>query len=449
MSIFPFHFEHKYLDFDKYFSNKVDKTYSRIFNPSLVKLENDTYLYSARIRYQMKDPETKKKYLVPGNSPLCRKQIDTGANFWWNNWKRFGMDVTVFFIGNHQTNKYKMVKNIKIGKKGSQARYPYNLIQKNKLMSADVRLTSLNGKLYLYPNTLNFIFSLKYDKKNKSLEFWEIDIPTITNGINMSLIHLDKKIVWIDWFYKNEGVKFVSMYLDEKDPYRKKTFYIPFDRYRIDGEGSYLDGQNENIRTFGYNYGIMPKFSLGTPHIRYKISNNERLIIGVGHLKIHSDVDRYPYRKGSSIQKFRENLYNDMKNYYGSKYIRHFGSTEPPDCEGYIYLLYFYYLDPDFNEMKLSDGYLPLKLNGNKYKFSLIYPTGLERSEEKIIITAGEGDYYSTMVEFKIEQVLTMCRHSIKNMDMNNFRYYILTKYRSKTFISSSFEKIRLSVDKN
>ena len=112
--------------------------------------------------------------------------------------------------------------------------------------------------------------------------------------------------------------------------------------------------------------------------MKYNSKKYGQCYIAVGHIKIHSDLDKFKYKSDSNIQLFRENLYKDFKKYFNDKYIRHKGTNIVPDCEGYIYLPYFYILYNNMQNMLISDAYLPVNLDINlDYRFSLIFPMAL------------------------------------------------------------------------
>jgi hypothetical protein len=180
------------------------------------------------------------------------------------------------------------------------------------------------------------------------------------------------------------------------------------------------------MRFFGINYGISPALSLGSPCIII-----DDYYLGVGHIKIHSNIDKYPYLKNSNIENFRNNLYLDYKRLFGDNYIRHMGTGFPPDCYGYIYMLYFYTIEfpmgQDEAVMHISDAYLPLNRNDNNlYKFSLFFPMGICNDGNNLLVSCGEGDFYSVICKFNLNDIYKLCKYNIKDMDFNNYNYYII-----------------------
>lgn len=101
--------------------------------------------------------------------------------------------------------------------------------------------------------------------------------------------------------------------------------------------------------------------------------------------------------------------------------------------------------------MKLSDTYLPLLLDQNitEYKFSLIFPNGLERSDnDNIVVTGGDGDYYSVILEFNLKDVIDRCIHDVQNMDMQKYDYYIIANKDSRSYIGKRLYDIEQEINK-
>jgi hypothetical protein len=279
-------------------------------------------------------------------------------------------------------------------------------------------------------------------------------------GINMQLLSVDlknKNYKFVDWFRK-EGVRIVT-----QDFFGKKIeeIYIKYNPlFPINGIGSYLSEKDDDKAFFKTNYGITPLLSFSTPHIRI----NEGYF-GVGHIKIHSDSEKFPYKSDSVIQNFRRDLRNDMKKYFGDRYAEHYGTSpskmeemlyedgvlrrkldhEIPICKGYMYLMFFYIISNDLQTMVISDAYLPISLDSHKhndYKFSLFFPTGLTQNGNDIMITGGYGDFYSMKLIMKFADAIKTCRHDVANLDMERYTYNIIGTNDNKTYIDRRLENI-------
>lgn len=399
----------------------------RVFNVGIAKFGKE-YLYSVRMRLQKQLDASDK--LVPGNLPICK--IDVGSNFWWGRWINWGgIDITLFFLGDHTKDNFKLL-NLK--HYIPRMFYVSRLIENNYINAGDIRITNINDEIYIYwPNLSNILKVNKIINNNLYLERkYSLDI----SGKNQQIMTINgDDVQFIDWYTKY-GVGIGFTYNKNKVLYD----FITYDKFIILGEGSYDNNDSDMIELLGPNYGIMPKFSFSTPHI--KIDNNN--LLGVGHIKIYTS-DEFQYIKNSNIDLFRRQLNFYMKSKFGDKYIRHLGTGE---CEGYIYMLYFYIIPidaPENDRMIISDSYLPI-YTGNKisfsenvlndaphnvydenYKFSLVYPTGLEIiGFNSIVVTCGEGDFYSIALTFNLEDVINSCIHDVKSLDLRKYNYFLL-----------------------
>ena len=96
----------------------------------------------------------------------------------------------------------------------------------------------------------------------------------------------------------------------------------------------------------------------------------------------------------------------------------------------YFYKLVFNKETKEFN-FYFSDSYLPINESDEhkeKYKFSLIFPLGIVKRGDEIIVSAGEGDYYSILLSFTYSEI--NFRHNIRDFNIDNFEYYLLS-YRN------------------
>ena len=444
---------------------------TRTFNWSLIKINEDTYLYAVRFGATFV-PEA--PLFKPGNSEKCINPMEIGHAYWWNRWQMgFNVGGTYFFIGNHLTNKFQHCRvelDDDIKNTALTQDYPYRLFnsESNYFSMSDVRVITQNNQHWVHDNKLQYIYPIKIE--GNTIKFGIKINNSMEGGQNYPIIKLtDNELVHLDWYYP-EGVKIISKNIviretgtrgyqyTEKKTKSANYIWIKYDdliengkkKFIMNGAGSYDTKKPEDMEKYGHNYGKMPLFSFTTPHI--PLSDDGKIQLGVGHIKIHTDTQQYPYLPESRIQVFRDNLYRDMKAMFGDRYIRHKGSHPAPDCYGYIYMLYFYILY-DTNEiapgnqpalrgqgdMRLSDAFLPVYLDpkapdspkDNDFKFSLIFPMGLAKHNDKIIVTCGEGDFYSVALEFNIQDVVDSCIHNVKQMDMDQYKYYIMA-YRDK-----------------
>lgn len=331
-----------------------------------------------------------------------------------------------------------------------------------------MRITLIDDKIYIYNDslsTIEHVINIIHSDDEIILETVNISIaPGLRYGKNFVLTDvipvrsktsLRCNIQYLDWFYA-EGVKCAIDVWNRLDP--KYTIGIDDEDYDEDEEdedeegdvrknipsnplffrgiGSYMDNKDDGSN----NWGITPLMSFGTPLVKYN-----DLYIGVGHLKIHSNSETYPYIPGSNIDNFRQYIYSYMEEQYGDRYITHFGTyMEDDQCQGYMYLIYFYVLTYSYEftgplakikkwkTMHLSDGYLPLsnktirdKDYDRDYKFSLYFPMGLVLDGKTLTVSAGYGDYYSCFLEYNVDDVVTKCRHDVNHLNFNDYQYHL------------------------
>jgi hypothetical protein len=460
------YFDYRYLNFYKFNAHPSNFQTYRCTNTSIAHVTESIYLYAVRVIVN-----TKETQLIPGNDEDCIQKIDIGLNYWWNHWDRSStfVGLTIFFLGNHKNNDLSWchIQCVKPTKKLSKQFCYTSGYLVNNIPQQDVRIFKHDNVIYLHTLDLEYLCKLEVDISNKRVNIQQLNIslPKVDlSGINQQILQIksldnnEMFVRYIDWFLEY-GTRIFGVLFDtsKKSSLGGSTlimkYYnntIPYDQFKFRGYGCYDNKNPDDISKYGTNYGIMPGFSLSTPHVT--LENN--LIIGCGHSKIHSDIEKYPYLEKSKIDLFRKNLYQDYKAEFGDKYIRHLGTGWAPNgCQGFIYMLYFYIVNGNElkNEknhpgsMKISDSFLPLFLSTKEidgpldqnYKFSLIFPMGLARDNDKIIITAGEGDFYSVALEFKISDILDLCQYDVRNLDLRNYNYNILAYVNNHQFYMS------------
>lgn len=510
MSTLLTNFTYTYLDFYKIVTHakfeeiielSKDISYQtayRFYNTSIVKIYDNVYLYAVRISWQIIRRMDDSFMIIPGNDKACNN-IEHGKNFWWNHWGQGDIsgEGTIFFVGNHKENNMKLVQIDYIPRVKLSFYDKEEISAANKYIfhEADLRVLKKNNQLYLHDSGPSYLYKLMYDSQTNILKIQYHNFPIIKNKgdknraftfINegepsknneyieyndtyvKDLSDKDKKVnrivkftldrpilELINWYYFQAGVRFDILYTNMTDHgfYDDRIIYryIKYDKFIISGQGSDDSKDDNDKQMYGANYGIMPAFSFTTPHLDLDIAPYGKVQLGVGHIKIHTDDLKYPYLQNSNIQIFRDNLYADYKKVFGDRYIRHKGSSKAPDCKGYIYMIYFYFLYDNNQKMKLSDSFLPLNLNpkipdsenDKDYKFSLVFPMGLEKFDsDNIIVTCGEGDFYSIALEFKLSEVINLCKYDVANLDLSKYNYYILATKNNKTYIRKRLQPI-------
>lgn len=470
---YPFHFDFTYLNFynsiskdvlDKLMPRPYKCNYYIFLNTSIVKIDDDNYLYAVRIICQDgKSFKNDQKYIKPGNSEECvPKRQDIGINFPWNRWhlpQLESTDSTIFVYGNHKNNNLEILP-LREGLYNND-KYGYE--------KSDIRIMKMDGTIYMHTSNLDsmYMFDIVNEQNKKFIKMKKIRTYPDNEDKNIPILSVrlekTKVITFIKWYYKyyddfeeNDKKEKGGVLLWGYEGFRPIMHWIRFDNYVIDGLGSHLSGLEDDKQIFATNYGITPMFSFGTPHIKLHNEKYGDFLLGVGHIKIHNDTEKYKYIDGSNIDTFRKNLHKDMRDKYGDRYIEHYGTGPYPDeCTGYIYMMYFYIMYDKqgefYNSMKLSDSFLPILLDerkklfddDNDYKFSLIFPMGITSIDtNKIIVTCGYGDFYSVALEFDTKNVINKCTYDVRNLDMREYSYWILAKYNDRSYLSRSFKKI-------
>jgi hypothetical protein len=570
----PFDFLFFIRNFKRECEGKGETLLYRLFNPSIVELEEKIYLYSFRLSML----RSKKKKIVPGNAVECElpnenKNLYKSRNsFWWNHWQRReqenvkGGDLTLLFI--RRNNSFEIPEVSKYMKKKDKKDFLLTLL------TGDMRLNRVNNQIILqHPDLQKFCtlsysiekkfveigFIITFDNIKKSedeedneeggeeeaekkddmeeeeseseeeesdseeneteeegedeeaeekddvekevvekedgekiykydgynLQFTYIKTATLLqrkkpkyigvsnkrkreeskNVIEEEVKYIIESFIFFDWFYQ-EGVKFRKV-IDGNSSIIDHFITPINESFTFFGKGSYL-GDQSNVKNY-INYGVSPGMSLSTPHLEIMMEIDGKLkkcLLGVGHAKIETNKELFPYIKNSNIDIFRNYVTTEFIKQYPNQYIEHYG-TKPLNilyvdqtnnntqkkkkgtvkCSGYIYLMYFYLLydrnDEGFHEnMILTDAFLPFDYSsthqkqGSKalgdtikgWKFSLIFPTGIAYDiNDNVIVTCGYGDFYSCQLTFTQSYIKNLnFSHNVKQLNFNNYRYYIL-----------------------
>ena len=358
--------------------------------------------------------------IVPGNDIECKNlDINSWTLFWWNNWNQRDTDArslimrddSVFIIWDAEKNTF-------------------DALDGRGLPKSDIRLGRYYNYIVAYDDKISHIYLINEDATvRKTID---LNIAEFRFDKNLQIISMDKNTIDIFNWFTDKGIKLNKIYCHNNLFDHTLTYetianaiisecYISYTdkQHPILGTGSCLIDKNEDKAK--KNYGIMPLFSFTTPHIALK----DGRLMGVGHIKIHTNQTKYPFKPDSNIDLFRKHLTEDMKQ-YESRYIPHNGSSNKSDCEGYIYLMFFYIYDMHKSNFIISDAFCPLDLSA-EYYFSLIFPMGIALSADNktIYVTAGIGDYYAVILTFSYDEVVTSCTHSMLNLDLSTYHYYL------------------------
>ena len=441
-----------------------------MFNFSHINLpENKSF-----ISYRNYDKKFFKNITIdPKNIKLCynvlENEIRSDDNaFIWNNWGAMGAYITPsknFSIVNTNelyTGQFNISSSLFKNVTGADHRYQKIYVEqdisKYKNKFDDMDPFNENNEYYyvLLHDTSLYQFNIIGLKKDKiflkeylvskdSNLYKHVDIGKNKNySFVENYINGDNELIFIfsEWFYK-DGLKFLYINLENFNMISLETVY---DNIKISGVP-----KDENY----------PYFSFTTNSIKYN-----SIYIGVGHTKIKNGYDN----KQCNIQK----SITDFINYstYGKSYIRHFGAYNVNQlyyndgeyknnrnknlqqledegvnedyyimngytkCAGFQYYMFFYIFEfeKDTNKLryfKISNSFIPRIKNYNKtfenYNYSLIFPMSLILENDTVMISGGEGDCRSFLLQYNIVDILDICKFDIQKIDINDYMFYPCT----------------------
>jgi len=386
--------------------------------------------------------------VIPGNGEECGK-LNVGKNFPWNRWN--SMDVespqgkTLFFLYEEEGDHLSRIKLVRRSDPDTEM---------NIIKMGDVRILRIDEQSVLLINgDLANLIICSLDGVDEGKLFASHYIDTGLECKNCSIVKFNHRMVknelhvsmlYMDWFYE-DGVRLINKefrILERgfgrrvNEPDKKIVIRYDESHGNLSGKGSYHSCVEDEKRKFGRHYGKAPGFSFSTP--LHKIGEDEdyESFLGVGHSKIRNG-SRYPYLPGSNIARAKEFIHEILGKKFGFDYKIHHGSTlreggMRDSCMGYIYLMYFYIvripkMDGLEYEMSISDSFLPIDTRNHGYKFSLIFPMGLILHDTTIVVTAGEGDFRSVMMNFNRERVIKLAeKHNIKRLDLDNYEFNLI-----------------------
>jgi len=405
------------------------------FNMSFIPINEKEFLFCIRCLGTI--PAYFGEKIIPGNYSInknfikmkLKKQnkekeislIDFGENFFWGSWTKNIIDNSIFFVGeiDKKNSKYKIIPNIKI-KPYVINNHPVIINNKKSdiFFYSDIRLFKYEDKILCYDGFISGIYEIKV---NNNTIYTSFDITTdkfyseyifyhktsLCNNIrnydkNWSYVKKIKvnnidHLLFLNWF--KEG-KLLVTYL----PYLKKIkdkcinkFIITMKKDKIDGLG--------NDNTGMYSFGV--------PLLKYKC-DDEYCGIGMGHIKLI----KQKHYKNNAINEFLDKI-KDLKSKHNNLVLH----------LSYHYLTYFFILKKNGDNYKflMSDAYLFINTD-KEYIFTINYPMGINMVNEKIIVSMGMGDYYNALLSFKLDTILSVCKHDLENLDLSQYKYKIVNK---------------------
>lgn len=402
-----------YLDFLKKLKkyNYIDNNYG--FNISILKIKDNLFIFVLRmmgtIRAFFNDE------VIPGNfsnydnhkninwiykTGIENKIKSIGKNFIWNNWYKNIIDNSIFFVGNIDLNgKIQVFEN-----------YGYQIIF-NEQLSLSKNLNTTIGDIRLFKHNNKFYY---YDSYISRL----VEIYFINNKLN---------IKFNDKYYSNFNIcksgDYINLYDKNWSFYSKSKKYFKFLYWYMD-DGVYIIKVpiDKNINNnscinkilFKYKGDVLPRYGNDNfPMISFSsplIKINKNIKIGCGYTKFILSHPTY----NQKIKKFINSI-QDILVSSNSKYIEHFS---------YIYVPYLFKL-VDNKKLFISNPFYVIN-NSMKYNFSIIYPMSLIKINDYILISAGEGDFYTICLKLKLKNFIDYCIHDVENLKLDDINFEII-----------------------
>jgi polysaccharide pyruvyl transferase WcaK-like protein/predicted GH43/DUF377 family glycosyl hydrolase len=391
---------------NKYFDIKLNEY---IFNNSIIEYDNHYIMVYRHIIYKNKNK------LHPW-SAWCRSYEQTNKEIINNN-KELLVNIKLFNINKYR-NDYDNDFFINISN---------NIYEDNKdeIDTTGLCIFTKNDDIDKMVMVYNNPFIFK--KYNQDSRIYNInnEIYITYNGFFKKDDDLQVKLLYRKIIF---NFKYNNIYMGDEYPLINKDLYIErkvekncvFDNnknviYDINGIFKYIDNkkgfiskvviQLKNIIDFYGKDNIF--FSLGTP-ISYIYINSKKYNISLGHVKVNF----------KNIKKNTE-FYNFLKS-VNYKNIKLHGK--------YIYFMFFYVFDDNYNITHLSYSFIPTDDNNSHFPYLLVFPTGFYKTDNYYLISYGEGDEFSKLFTLKQQDILNLLI-PIENINDNyKFLFYNVNK---------------------
>ena len=435
------------------------------YNLSMACLHSDLGLYIYHVRYtfmhsifRMLKPVNP---LRPGNAPDKCSPKNTrsfSTDFFWNRWSTaFGHGL--FGVWSAQTGR---------PCRGSQVVYLQPNMRTNVWSGDDRFFATDDGKrLFVHSSRMHQLSEITFDPINKRIgcdTLWKYqpedkrlpkpklynatilsvnDIPLAPNRMDRSERLRDLRFTVLDWFYRGK-LYVVDMDVDSQRIKRRTLIkHVKLNR-RLNKKCT--RSRHEPIFSFSTN-------TIGV-HVNVPIKGIDTTTygrLGVGHLKINvgniQRLNKVCYPDNPRLDQFRQLVHRRLLQKFGDKYIEYRGRSVTfrkrgiifNKTWGYIYCMYFYFICRDDHHqgkhrMLISDAYLPINMrpeHDDKCKFSLFFPMSLmdQPNENALLISGGEGDFYSVLLKFQRDSVLnrSILKHDVTSVDLaRDYQYHLL-----------------------
>lgn len=391
---------------NKYFNIKLNEY---IFNNSIIEYDNHYIMVYRHIIYKNKNK------LHPW-SAWCRSYEKTNKNIINNNTELL-VNIKLFNINKYR-NDYDNDFFINISN---------NIYEDNKdeIDTTGLCIFTKNDDIDKMVMVYNNPFIFKNYNQDSRIYNINNEIYITYNGFFKKEDNLQVKLLYRKIIF---NFKYNNIYIGDEYPLINKDLFIErkvekncvFDNnknviYDINGIFKYIDNKNgfiskviiqlKNIIDFYGKDTIF--FSLGTP-VSYIYINSKKYNISLGHVKVEF----------KNIKKNTE-FYNFLKS-INYKNVKLHGK--------YIYFMFFYVFDDNYNITHLSYSFIPTDDNNSHLPYLLVFPTGFYKTDNYYLISYGEGDEFSKLFTLKQQDILNLLI-PIENIDNDyKFLFYNVNK---------------------
>jgi len=308
---------------------------------------------------------------------------------------------TQLFIGNHETNEFHVCKllcdNICLNSLGD-----------------DDRLIRIGKHIFLHSTSCYQCFKVKINVNECTAKIKLISSLNIFNqissnlrGKNYGIVSLSENdLIVLDGI--NFGVLIYHRFIGQS--YQTKGISYTY-QFQYVNDHRYCTPANKHIDTCGSL--VQPLFSMGPSKLI--TIKDKQYILCAGHIKLLFHFDQ----SNENMKTFIDSVQKKFEKIYGDTYVPHYE---------YMYLLCFYLFELDSNKnitkSLISRAILPVFDNFNlPYNFSLFFPMGLEVTDNNVIVSGGYGDYYSTVIQFRLDHVIDICKCDMHDFDIDTYEF--------------------------
>jgi polysaccharide pyruvyl transferase WcaK-like protein/predicted GH43/DUF377 family glycosyl hydrolase len=243
----------------------------------------------------------------------------------------------------------------------------------------DARIYNFDGVLYLTYNT--FI-----NKDNK------VNVAMIKRRIN-----IDNKCIYL---HKEEYLLTMPHRSVEKNCILLPNMNVLYgiqDKFVLQINDTRIIYESHILKKLCKSFGTKLEMSLSTPVIKFGLN-----YLSLGHAKIDYLNNTHPLLL-KFYEKYNVNMYSEQIKRHGR----------------YIYFMFLYIFDTNYNIIAISDLFIPT-INNNHLPYLLVFPTGLTCHNNKYTISYGEGDERCKLLILSESEIMSCMKY-------NNHKCILLT----------------------